>query len=94
MTAPPIMRMWVGPHNVTSSPKTRCHWSSRGNPVRENVPQTTTKTPLSGSSQSGRTRRAPAGRRLGVAPAGVRRAARAQVTTPLAITPSRPTKIG
>ena len=46
--APPTMRMWVGPHSVTSWPNSRCQTSSSGKPTSAQSPHRKMRTPPSG----------------------------------------------
>ena len=52
MHAPPMSMRCVGPQSVTSWPKSRCHWSSSGKPIREKLPAANMITPPSGACQS------------------------------------------
>ena len=52
IAAPPISIRCVGPHSVTSWPKSRCQTSSSGKPISENAPHSAISTPPSGAYQS------------------------------------------
>ena len=52
MAAPPMSIRWVGPQSVTSWPKILCQTSSRGKPIRANIPQVVITTPPRGAYQS------------------------------------------
>ena len=49
--APPISIRCVGPHSVTSWPKSRCQTSSSGKPASANAPQAAISTPPTGARQ-------------------------------------------
>ncbi len=49
--APPIIWMWVGPHAVTSWPKSPCQMSSSGKPDRATSPQMLSSTAPTGTDQ-------------------------------------------
>ena len=52
MHAPPMSIRCVGPHSVTSWPKSRCQPSSSGKPSSEKLPEANMRIPPSGAYQS------------------------------------------
>ncbi len=58
IAAPPISIRCVGPHSVTSCPKSRCQTSSSGKPISANVPHAAIRHPPSGAYQSSEIRTA------------------------------------
>ena len=52
MQAPPMSMRCVGPHSVTSWPKSRCQRSSSGKPSSEKLPAANMMIPPSGAYQS------------------------------------------